>query len=69
MATQPSMLPESAKQVLLRVSSVKDFAISLYEKAGFSVMPTFRQEAPFKTLHSDTPVLMTKRLMLKRISE
>jgi ribosomal protein S18 acetylase RimI-like enzyme len=60
------VLPRS--HVLLRVSAVKDFALQLYERAGFVLLEGVRQEVPFRVSGIEAPVLLTKLLMVKSLS-
>lgn len=59
--------PAETPQILLQVSRTKDFAIQLYQRAGFTLLDSFRREVPFKSLMSGDPVLITKQLMCKQV--
>lgn len=56
--------------MLLRVSesAVKDFALQIYERAGFVLLEGVRQEAPFRVSGMEAPVLLTKLLMIRSLS-
>lgn len=62
-------LPSTNRSTILRVSASKEYAVSLYEKLGFTIVEGVHQEAMFHIQGLVDPQPVQKRIMIKVMTD